>query len=35
MIDYSLARRAALTELFTGGGVAVEDACDAHPYLLR
>jgi hypothetical protein len=35
VIDYSLARRAALTELFTGGGVAVEDACDAHPYLLR
>jgi uncharacterized protein DUF5318 len=35
VIDYSLARRAALTELFTSGGVALEDACDAHPYLLR
>ncbi len=35
MIDYSLARRATLTELFTGGGTSLDDACDAHPYLLR
>ena len=35
MIDYSLARRATLTELFAGGGAALDDACDAHPYLLR
>lgn len=34
MIDYSLARRATLTEL-TGGGASLDDACDAHPYLLR
>lgn len=35
VIDYSLARRAALSELFTGGSLAVDDVCDAHPYLLR
>lgn len=34
MIDYSLQRRATLTELFAGGAVDAE-ACDAHPYLLR
>jgi hypothetical protein len=34
-IDYSLARRAALTQLLTGGGTSLDDACDAHPYLLR
>ena len=35
MIDYSLARRATLTELFTRGVTSLDDACDAHPYLLR
>ena len=35
MIDYSLARRATLTELFTRGVMDLDDACDAHPYLLR
>jgi hypothetical protein len=35
VIDYSLARRATLTELFTGGATSLDDACDAHPYLLR
>jgi hypothetical protein len=34
VVDYALARRAALTELFAGG-VSRDDACDAHPYLLR
>lgn len=34
MIDYSLARRAALTALATGGSTPL-DVCDAHPYLLR
>jgi hypothetical protein len=35
VIDYSLARRATLTELFTRGTSSLDDACDAHPYLLR
>lgn len=35
VIDYSLARRATLTELFTRGVTSLDDACDAHPYLLR
>lgn len=35
VIDYSLARRATLTELFTRGVASFDDACDAHPYLLR
>lgn len=34
VIDYSLARRATLTEL-TGGGASLDEACDAHPYLLQ
>lgn len=34
MIDYALARRAALADLF-GGRTSTADACDAHPYLLR
>ncbi len=34
VIDYSLARRALLTDLLRGR-VTVQDACDAHPYLLR
>ena len=34
VIDYSLARRAALVELLTGRAGSSE-ACDAHPYLLR
>ncbi len=34
VIDYSLAKRAALVDLFAGR-VAVADVCDAHPYLLR
>lgn len=34
VVDYGLARRAALAEL-TSGGLTVADACDAHPYLLR
>jgi hypothetical protein len=34
VIDYSLARRATLEELF-GGGATTMDVCDAHPYLLR
>jgi hypothetical protein len=34
VIDYALARRAALMDLFTGGGLR-SDACDADPYLLR
>ncbi len=35
VIDYSLARRATLTALFSGGATTKDDACDAHPYLLR
>jgi Family of unknown function (DUF5318) len=35
VIDYSLARRATLTDLFSGGATSADDACDAHPYLLR
>jgi len=31
VIDYSLARRATLTELFTRGVTSFDDACDAHP----
>src|SRR5207237_1432664 len=34
VIDFSLARRATLSGLFTGK-VSALDACDAHPYLLR
>jgi hypothetical protein len=34
VIDYSLARRAALAGLLTGAATSA-DACDAHPYLLR
>lgn len=34
VIDYALARRATLTELFTGRASSL-DVCDAHPYLLR
>jgi hypothetical protein len=34
VIDYSLARRAVLTDLLRGRATA-HDACDAHPYLLR
>lgn len=34
MIDYALARRAVLTDLFAGR-VTSTDVCDAHPYLLR
>ena len=34
VIDYALARRARLDELFRGG-VTTTDVCDAHPYLLR
>jgi hypothetical protein len=33
-IDYSLARRATLTALFSGGAITM-DVCDADPYLLR
>jgi hypothetical protein len=35
VVDYGLARRATLTSLFAGGSTTREDACDAHPYLLR
>ena len=35
MVDYGLARRATLTSLLGSGPTAPEDACDAHPYLLR
>ncbi len=44
VIDYSLARRATLAALFTGGafgaatfagGASATEACDADPYLLR
>ncbi len=34
MIEYALARRALLADLFSGR-VSPMDACDAHPYLLR
>ena len=34
VIDYALARRATLVDLFAGRVSAVE-VCDAHPYLLR
>jgi Family of unknown function (DUF5318) len=34
VIDYALARRATLADLFAGRVSAVE-VCDAHPYLLR
>jgi hypothetical protein len=34
VIDYSLARRALLADLFAGRASSV-DVCDAHPYLLR
>jgi hypothetical protein len=35
VVDYGLARRATLTSLLAGGTTTREDACDAHPYLLR
>jgi hypothetical protein len=35
VVDYGLARRAVLTALLGGGATTREDACDAHPYLLR
>ncbi|HVA60814.1 MAG TPA: DUF5318 family protein [Mycobacteriales bacterium] len=34
VIDYSLARRAVLADLFAGRA-SVLDVCDAHPYLKR
>jgi hypothetical protein len=34
VVDYGLARRAALTGL-RSGHLSRADACDAHPYLLR
>lgn len=34
VIDYALARRATLADLFAGRVSAIE-VCDAHPYLLR
>jgi hypothetical protein len=34
VVDYGLARRATLAQLVSGG-LTVDDACDAHPYLLR
>lgn len=34
VVDFALQRRAALEDLFTGGGLR-SDACDADPYLLR
>lgn len=34
VIDYSLARRATLADLFSGR-LSTLDVCDAHPYLLR
>ena len=34
VIDYSLARRALLSDLFAGR-ISSLDVCDAHPYLLR
>jgi len=35
VVDYGLARRAALTALRDGGPTSREDVCDAHPYLVR
>lgn len=34
VVDYALAKRAALAEL-RSGSLTRDDACDAHPYLLR
>ncbi|HZG94895.1 MAG TPA: DUF5318 family protein [Mycobacteriales bacterium] len=34
VIDYALARRATLADLFAGR-LSTMDVCDAHPYLLR
>lgn len=34
IVDYGLAKRAALAEL-RSGSLTKDDACDAHPYLLR
>ncbi len=34
LVDYGLARRATLLDLFSGRA-SVMDVCDAHPYLLR
>jgi uncharacterized protein DUF5318 len=34
VVDYGLARRDTLAEL-SSGGLTADDACDAHPYLLR
>ena len=34
VVDYGLARRAALTALRGTGSTAREDVCDAHPYLV-
>src|SRR5450755_4374584 len=34
VVDYGLARRAALAAVFAGR-TTVTDVCDAHPYLLR
>jgi hypothetical protein len=34
VVDYGLARRAALSEL-TSGELSADEACDAQPYLLR
>ena len=34
VVDYALARRALLADLF-GGRAASLEVCDAHPYLLR
>ncbi len=34
IIDYALARRATLADLFAGR-ISTLDVCDAHPYLLR
>jgi hypothetical protein len=35
VVDYGLARRAALTALRGSGSTTLEDVCDAHPYLVR
>jgi hypothetical protein len=35
VVDYGLARRAALTALRGVGPTTREDVCDAHPYLVR
>ncbi len=34
LVDYTLAKRAKLTEL-RGGRLSRDDVCDAHPELLR